>query len=148
MADSEGRYKVGPGRPLLHTRFEKGQSGAGASEKPPRPRSRSSARKSSRLEPNPPYFAARLKLPGTTTREVSLDPRIRRVTTIRSEDPLHFGLGFHAWVIGYFAKIASARLNALSIACSGVIPLFMTSSIATLNTCSALTSAIAGLNAS
>src|SRR5712671_576112 len=29
--------------------------------------------------------------------------------------------------IGYFAKIASARLNALSIACSGAIPLFMTS---------------------
>src|ERR1700724_1896203 len=77
-----------------------------------------------------------------------LDPRIRGVTITRSEDPLRFGSGFHAWVIGYFAKIASARLNALSIACSGVIPLFMASSIATLNTCSALTSAIAGLNAS
>jgi len=51
-------------------------------------------------------------------------------------------------VIGYFAKIVSARLKALSIACSGVIPLFMTSSMAMLKTCSALTSAIAGLNAS
>ena len=30
MGDSEGRYKVGPGRPPLHTRFKKGQSGAGA----------------------------------------------------------------------------------------------------------------------
>ena len=30
MADSEGRYKVGPGRPPLHTRFKNGQSGAGA----------------------------------------------------------------------------------------------------------------------
>jgi hypothetical protein len=27
MADSEGGYKVGPGRPPLHTRFQKGQSG-------------------------------------------------------------------------------------------------------------------------
>ena len=146
MADSESGYKAGPGRPPLHTRFKKGQSGAGAV--------REAAKAAIELgaeiqqEPNPPYFAARLKLPGTTTREVSLDPRIRGVTITRSEDPLHFGSGFHAWVIGYFAKIASARLNALSIACSGVIPLFMTSSIATLNTCSALTSAIAGLNAS
>ena len=27
MADSESGYKVGPGRPPLHTRFKKGQSG-------------------------------------------------------------------------------------------------------------------------
>jgi hypothetical protein len=27
MADSESGYKVGPGRPPLHTRFQKGQSG-------------------------------------------------------------------------------------------------------------------------
>ena len=27
MADSESDYKVGPGRPPLHTRFKKGQSG-------------------------------------------------------------------------------------------------------------------------
>ena len=27
MPDSEGDYKVGPGRPPLHTRFKKGQSG-------------------------------------------------------------------------------------------------------------------------
>ena len=27
MADSEGGYEVGPGRPPLHTRFKKGQSG-------------------------------------------------------------------------------------------------------------------------
>src|SRR5262249_23318867 len=56
--------------------------------------------------------------------------------------------GTQVCVIGYFAKIVSARLKALSIACSGVIPLFMTSSMAMLKTCSALTSAIAGLNAS
>ena len=43
-----------------------------------------------------------------------------------------------ACVIGYFAKIASARLNALSIACSGAIPLLITSNSATLKTCSAL----------
>jgi hypothetical protein len=30
MADSESDYKEGPGRPPLHTRFKKGQSGAGA----------------------------------------------------------------------------------------------------------------------
>ena len=30
MADSESGYKVGPGRPPLHTRFKKGQFGAGA----------------------------------------------------------------------------------------------------------------------
>ena len=30
MADSDSGYKVGPGRPPLHTRFKKGQSGAGA----------------------------------------------------------------------------------------------------------------------
>ena len=53
----------------------------------------------------------------------------------------------HACVIGYFAKISSARLKALSIACSGVIPLFMTSSMAMLKTCSASICAIAGLNA-
>jgi hypothetical protein len=27
MADSESGYKVGPGRPPLNTRFQKGQSG-------------------------------------------------------------------------------------------------------------------------
>ena len=27
MADSESDYQVGPGRPPLHTRFQKGQSG-------------------------------------------------------------------------------------------------------------------------
>jgi hypothetical protein len=27
MADSESDYQVGPGRPPLHTRFKKGQSG-------------------------------------------------------------------------------------------------------------------------
>jgi hypothetical protein len=27
MADSESGYKVGPGRPPLHSRFKKGQSG-------------------------------------------------------------------------------------------------------------------------
>ncbi len=27
MADSESGYKIGPGRPPLHTRFQKGQSG-------------------------------------------------------------------------------------------------------------------------
>src|SRR5208282_1652481 len=27
MADGEGDYKVGPGKPPLHTRFKKGQSG-------------------------------------------------------------------------------------------------------------------------
>ena len=47
--------------------------------------------------------------------------------------------------IGYFAKISSARLKALSIACSGAMPLFMTSNMATLNRCSAFTWAIAGL---
>src|SRR6516164_6183835 len=57
-------------------------------------------------------------------------------------------LDLQACGIGYFEKIASARLNALSIACSGVIPLFITSSIATLKTCSELTPAMAGLNAS
>jgi|SRR6516162_7895869 hypothetical protein len=49
------------------------------------------------------------------------------------------------WTIWYLAKIASARLNALSIACSGAMPLFITSNSAMLKTCSALTSAIAGL---
>jgi len=50
-----------------------------------------------------------------------------------------------AWVIGYFAKISSARLKALSIAASGAIPFFITSNSAMLNTCSASTCAIAGL---
>jgi hypothetical protein len=50
--------------------------------------------------------------------------------------------------IGYCAKIASVRLNALSTAASGVIPLFMTSNIATLKTCSVATWARAGLNTS
>jgi hypothetical protein len=27
MAEGESGYKVGPGRPALHTRFKKGQSG-------------------------------------------------------------------------------------------------------------------------
>jgi hypothetical protein len=27
MADDQHEYKVGPGRPPLHTRFQKGQSG-------------------------------------------------------------------------------------------------------------------------
>jgi len=54
----------------------------------------------------------------------------------------------HACAIGYLAKIASVRLKALSIDASGAIPLFMTSSMAILKTCSALTEAIAGLNAS
>ena len=27
MADSKSDYEVGPGRPLLHTRFKEGQSG-------------------------------------------------------------------------------------------------------------------------
>jgi hypothetical protein len=48
--------------------------------------------------------------------------------------------------IRYFAKIVSTRLNALSIAGSGAMPPFMTSNMATLNTCSVHTSAIAGLN--
>ena len=30
MADSESGYKVGPGRPPLQTRFQKGRSGTGA----------------------------------------------------------------------------------------------------------------------
>jgi hypothetical protein len=50
-----------------------------------------------------------------------------------------------AWVIGYFAKISSARLKALSIAASGAVPFFITSNSAMLNTCSASTCAIAGL---
>jgi hypothetical protein len=50
-----------------------------------------------------------------------------------------------ACVIGYFVKIASIRLKALSIAASGAIPFFITSNSATLKTCSASTSAIAGL---
>src|SRR5260370_26515340 len=53
-----------------------------------------------------------------------------------------------ACTIGYFAKIASQRLNALSIAASGVIPLLITSFIAMANTCSVLTSALAGLDTS
>src|SRR5882762_10255720 len=53
----------------------------------------------------------------------------------------------HASVIGYFAKISSARLKALPTACSRVIPLFMTSSMAMLKTCSESTCAYAGLNA-
>jgi hypothetical protein len=51
----------------------------------------------------------------------------------------------HAWLIGYFAKISSARLNALSIAACDAIPFFITSNSATLKTCSASTWAIAGL---
>ena len=43
--------------------------------------------------------------------------------------------------IGYLVKISSARLKALSIAASA-IPFFNTSNSATLNTCSASTSAI------
>jgi hypothetical protein len=43
--------------------------------------------------------------------------------------------------IGYLVKISSARLKALSIAASGAIPFFNTSNSATLNTCSASTSA-------
>ena len=50
-----------------------------------------------------------------------------------------------ACMIGYFAKISSARLKALSIAASGAIPFFITSNSAMLNTCSASTRAIAGL---
>ena len=76
MADTESDYKVGPGRPPLHTRFKKGQSGAGAV----REAAKAAIEKLGaeiQQEPNPPYFAARLKLPGTTTREVSLDPRFR-----------------------------------------------------------------------
>jgi len=46
---------------------------------------------------------------------------------------------------GYFAKMATARLNALSIACSGPIPSFMTSYSAMLNAWSALNWATAGL---
>src|SRR5215467_2658361 len=47
--------------------------------------------------------------------------------------------------IWYFAKSASTRLKALSIAWAGVMPLLMTSNIATLQTCSVSTSAMAGL---
>src|SRR6516165_10489515 len=47
--------------------------------------------------------------------------------------------------IGYLAKIASQRLNALSIAASGVTPFFMTSIIALAKTCSVETCARAGL---
>ena len=56
--------------------------------------------------------------------------------------------GSQLCTIGYFAKISSARLNALSIAASGAIPLIITSASATLKTCSALTWAIAGLKTS
>ena len=62
MGDSESGYEVGPGRPPLHTRFKKGQSGAGAV--------REAAKAAIELgaeiqqEPNPPYFAARLKIAG------------------------------------------------------------------------------------
>ncbi len=52
--------------------------------------------------------------------------------------------GAYVCVIGYFAKISSARLNALSIAASGAIPFFNTSNSATLNTCSASTSVLPG----
>jgi hypothetical protein len=47
--------------------------------------------------------------------------------------------------IGYFAKISSIRLNALSAACSGAMPLFITSKQETMTTCSAPICAIAGL---
>jgi hypothetical protein len=74
-ADSASGYKVGPGRPPLHTRFKKGQSGAGAVREAAKAAiEKLGAEKSNRLEPNPPYFAGRLKLPGTTTREVSSRP--------------------------------------------------------------------------
>ena len=59
--------------------------------------------------------------------------------------PLAFEDPSQPWTIWYLAKIASARLNAWSIACSGAMPLFITSNSAMLKTCSALTSAIAGL---
>jgi hypothetical protein len=74
MADSDSGYKVGPGRPPLHTRFKKGQSGAGAVREAAKAAIEKLGAKSRWLEPNPPYFAARLKLPGTTTREVSSRP--------------------------------------------------------------------------
>jgi hypothetical protein len=47
--------------------------------------------------------------------------------------------------IGYLAKIASVRLNALSIAACGVTPLLIVSRIARANTCSVETCARAGL---
>ena len=50
--------------------------------------------------------------------------------------------------IGYWAKIASARLNAFAAAASGVIPLLMMSEKATWNTCSESSCAAAGLYAS
>jgi len=73
MAESKSDYEVGPGRPPLHTRFKKGQSGAGGI----REAAKAAIEKLGaeiQQEPNPPYFAARLKLPGTTTREVSSRP--------------------------------------------------------------------------
>ena len=48
-------------------------------------------------------------------------------------------------MIGYLAKISSARLNALSTAFSGAIPSFITSNSATLKRCSEFTWAMAGL---
>jgi hypothetical protein len=151
--DVDGRTKStksGHGDPLWLHRIA-------ASQPPPVPRTALQAMRMRRSLLT--SFAALNPIPGGCTRPafdcyihtLMVDKLARigyKVKVTRSEDPFHFGSGFHAWVIGYFAKIASARLNALSIACSGVIPLVMTSSIATLNTCSALTSAIAGLNAS
>ncbi len=63
MADRENGYKVGPDRPPLHTPFKKGQSGAGAIREAAKAAIEKLGAKSSRLEPNPPYFAGRLKLP-------------------------------------------------------------------------------------
>src|SRR6266404_8813923 len=142
------RLQGGPGPAAAAHPLQEGAVRRGRDQRSRQGRDREARREIQQAGTEPTLLRRKAQIAGTTTREVSLDPRIRGVTISRSQDPLHFGSGFHAWVIGYFTKIASARLNALSIACSGVIPLFMASSIATLNTCSALTSAIAGLNAS
>ena len=49
------------------------------------------------------------------------------------------------WVIGYFAKISSILLKALSAAACGVAPSFMISAHAVCHTCSFWTWAYAGL---
>jgi hypothetical protein len=70
MTDSETGYKVGPGRPPLHTRFKKGQSGAGAVREAAKAAIEKLGAEIQQAGTEPTYFAARLKLPGTTTREV------------------------------------------------------------------------------
>jgi len=79
MADSDSGYQVGPGGPPLHTRFKKGQSGAGAIREAAEAAIEKLGAEIQQAGTEPTLLRRQAQIAGRNDQRKSpLDPRIRR----------------------------------------------------------------------